>query len=65
MIDKYLNNIAQREKEQTNELLRMQTAEYRQFVSELVELGQIMSKKFYMVVPYTPGADKKKSFIYT
>jgi hypothetical protein len=61
-IDKYLNDITEREKVQTNELLRMQTAEYRQFVSELVELGEIMSKKFYMVVPYTPGADKKKNF---
>ncbi len=62
-IDKYLNGIAELEKKQTNELLRMQTAEYRQFVSELVELGEIMSKKFYLVIPYTPGADKRKGFL--
>jgi type IV secretory pathway VirB4 component len=62
-IEKYLNQIGEMEKKQTNELLRMQTAEYRQFVTELVELGEIMSKKFYVVVPYTPGADKKKGFM--
>lgn len=61
-IDKYLNDLTQKEKAQTNELLRLQTAEYRQFVKELVELGEIMSKKFYLAVPYTPGADKRKNF---
>lgn len=62
-IDKYLNNIAEMEKKQTNELLRMQTAEYMQFVKELVDLGEIMSKKFYIVIPYIPGADKKKGLM--
>lgn len=62
-IDKYLSEIDTREKQQTNELLRIQTAEYRQFVAELVELGEIMSKKFYIVVPYSPGADTKKGFM--
>lgn len=62
-IERYLNDLAEREKKQQNELLRMQTADYRQFVKELVELGEIMSKKFYVVVPYSPGADKTKSFL--
>lgn len=62
-IDKYLNDLTEKEKTQTNELLRIQTAEYHQFVRELVELGEIMSKKFYLVVPYSPGADKRKSFV--
>lgn len=61
-IDKYLNELIEREKTQTNELLRMQTAEYHQFIKELIDLGEIMSKKFYLVVPYSPGADKAKSF---
>src|SRR3989338_1094766 len=62
-IEKYLNDLAEREKKQTNELLRMQMADYQQFVKELVELGEIMSKKFYVIVPYSPGADKTKSFL--
>ncbi len=61
-IDKYLNELTEREKKQTNELLRMQTAEYHQFIKELIDLGDIMSKKFFIVVPYSPGADKAKSF---
>lgn len=62
-IDRYLNQIAEKEKKQTNELLKMQTMEYRQFVKELLELGEIMSKRFYVIVPYSPGTDKKKSFL--
>jgi len=61
-IDKYLAMIEKKEKKQTNELLKIQTAEYRQFITELVELGEIMSKDFYVVVPYAPGSSKKKSF---
>ena len=61
-IDKYLHSLEDVEKKQENELLRMQTAEYKQFITELVDLGEIMSKKFYEVVPYVPGADKRKGF---
>jgi len=61
-IDKYINEISEIEAKQTNELLRMQTAEYKQFINELVDLGDIMSKKFYIVVPYSPGSDRRKKF---
>jgi hypothetical protein len=45
---------------QTNELLRMQTAEYIEFVNRLVETGNIMNKNFYCVIPYNEsiGSDK-------
>ncbi|MFA5954835.1 MAG: hypothetical protein WC817_04870 [Patescibacteria group bacterium] len=59
----YLDHLIEVEKQQTNELLRMQTAQYRQFIRELVELGEIMNKRFYVVVPYNPGADQKKTFL--
>lgn len=62
-IDSYLDRLKKIEKEQTNELLRMQTAEYRQYVSELVEIGDIMTKRFYIVVPYDPLSDKQKSWV--
>ena len=61
-IDNYLTFLRQKEKEQTNELLKMQTAEYLQYVSELISLGKIMNKKFYMVVSYNPLSDKQKGF---
>ncbi len=62
-IDAYLEDLKQRASEQTNDLLRTQIQEYRSFVSELVTLGDIMGKRFYIVVPYHPGKDAKKSFV--
>jgi len=61
-IDGYLEKIRKLELEQTNELLRMQTADYRQYVSELIEIGEIMTKRFYVVVPYNPISDKGTSW---
>ncbi len=61
-ISKYLDQLVAREREQTNELLKMQLNEYRQFVKELVELGEIMNKRFYVVVPYDPVSDQQKGF---
>ncbi len=62
-IEAYLEKLKKMEKEQVNDLLRMQIGEYRQYVAELVQLGDIMSKKFYIVVPYNPLSDQKKGFI--
>src|SRR3989338_2862391 len=61
-IDNYLAFLRQKEKEQTNELLKMQTVEYLEYVSELISLGKIMNKKFYLVVSYNPSSDKQKGF---
>ncbi|KKP59343.1 MAG: hypothetical protein UR53_C0003G0005 [Candidatus Magasanikbacteria bacterium GW2011_GWC2_34_16] len=61
-IKPYLDKLLQREREQSNELLRVQIADYRSFVSELVDLGHIMSKQFYVIVPFDPLSNKKKSF---
>lgn len=61
-IKPYLESLLQKEKEQTNELLRAQIADYRSFVAELVQMGEIMSKSFYVIVPYDPLTNKKKSF---
>ncbi len=62
-IDNYLETLKEKEKEHTNSLLRIQMAGYRQYIEELVSLGEIMSKRFYVVVPYEGGQDKKKGFI--
>lgn len=37
---------------QSNELLRMQTGEYIEFINRLVESANVMNKNFYVVVPY-------------
>jgi hypothetical protein len=61
-IQPYLDNLAKREREMTNELLRVQIADYRSFVKELVDIGQIMTKRFYVVVPYNPLTNKNTGF---
>lgn len=61
-IDNYLERLDTAQREQTNELLRAQIADYRSFVNELVDIGEIMSKRFYVVVPFDPLSNKKKSF---
>ena len=61
-IDNYLQKLENLSKQQTNELLRMQTLDYTQFIRELLQLQSIMTKKFYVIVPYSALADKKKGF---
>ena len=61
-IDGYIETLKQKAKEQTNELLKIQTSEYMQYISELVSISKIMNKRFYIVIPYNPMSDKQKSF---
>ena len=61
-IDPYLTSLAARQKEISNELLKAQIADYRGFIQELVEMGEIMQKRFYVVIPYDPVSNKRKTF---
>lgn len=61
-IDNYLDYLKGKEKEQVNKLLKVQTADYIEYIKELTSLGQIMNKRFFIVVPYDPLTDKHKSF---
>ena len=61
-IENYLNDLRAKEKAQTNELLKAQTTEYIDYISELVSLGKIMNKRFYVVVSYNPLSDEKQGF---
>ncbi|MFH0853772.1 MAG: hypothetical protein V1853_05210 [bacterium] len=61
-IDNYLERLKESELGQRNELLRMQTREYREYVSELIQIADLMSKRFYVVIPFMPHSDKPKRF---
>jgi type IV secretory pathway VirB4 component len=61
-IRKYLESLDVLAKNQTNELLKVQTLEYRQYIEELVTLSDIMEKRFYVVVPYSPFSKKRKNW---
>lgn len=60
----YLDKLKELEIRQTNDLLRMQTSEYRKFIGELITSGSIMNKTFYVIVPFTllnlPNLPKSK-----
>jgi len=62
-IDPYVNELNILRQNQTNELLRNQTTDYRDFIKELIDLGEIMSRRFYIVVRYNPAGDKKRGFL--
>ncbi len=61
-IDNYLEYLKIKEKEQTNRLLKVQTADYIEYIRELTSLGRIMNKRFYVIVPYSALTDKRKGF---
>lgn len=61
-IDEYLRKLEQSELTQTNELLRRQIFDYRDYIKQLVELAEIMQKKFFIIVPLDPVTDKQKGF---
>jgi type IV secretory pathway VirB4 component len=49
----YIDKLKDMEKKQENELLKIQTAAYREFVEELISGGSIMSKSFFVTVPFS------------
>ncbi|MBU4284874.1 hypothetical protein KKF60_03280 [Patescibacteria group bacterium] len=61
-IDDYLNQVKELEKIQTNELLRIQTNEYINFVQSFVEFANIMSKSFYVIVPFSVMESRQEGF---
>ncbi len=52
-ITPYLDQLKDLEEHQTNELLRAQIAAYQEFIKELVKGETIMTKNFYIVIPYS------------
>ncbi|MEI6221998.1 MAG: hypothetical protein WCP97_04480 [bacterium] len=52
-IDFYLNKLKGFLDKQDNELLRLQTEEYIEYIKRLVEVANILDKKFYVVIPFT------------
>lgn len=57
-LDNYLQVLKDQEKKQMNELLRMQTASYIEYIQGLVKMANIVSKTFYVVVPFSVSESK-------
>lgn len=61
-IDPYILRLRETERTQISELLKAQIRDYVGFVRELVTLGDIMSKRFYIIVPLDPLSNKRKGW---
>lgn len=55
-IKPYLDQLREREPKQDNELMAIQLREYMQFVETFTSEVNIMTKNFFVVIPYTPVA---------
>ena len=51
-ITPYLDGLKDLEEKQTNSLLRQQTTSYREFIKSMVVQDTVMTRNFYIVVPY-------------
>lgn len=62
--DSYIAMLAEAEKNQDNELMKIQTKEYIEFIKNFVKISNVMAKAFYISIPYsTAGMEVKKSFV--
>jgi len=57
-LDSYIELLKEQEKKQTNELLRMQTSSYIEYIQGLVRMSNIVTKTFYIVVPFSSSETK-------
>lgn len=62
-IEPYLELLENKRKTQTNELMRLQISEYGNFIKNLTEISQIMTKRFYIVVPFYPIENLENSVL--
>lgn len=55
-VEPYLALLEEYRAKETNELLKNQIGEYKEFIRTFVEQNEIMTKTFFVVVPYDPIA---------
>jgi type IV secretory pathway VirB4 component len=61
--DSYIAMLSEAEKNQDNELMKIQTKEYIEFIKNFVKISNVMAKAFYISIPYSTAAiEVKKSF---
>ncbi len=61
-IDNYLKRLEEAERDLTNDLLKAQINDYKAYIQELIELGDIMTKNFFIVVPFSPIEARSSGF---
>ncbi len=62
-IDPYIASLRELGAKQQNDLLKKQTLSYADFVDKLVNVADIMQKKFYVIVPMDSFTKEKKGLL--
>lgn len=62
-IKPYMQTLERKKETERNVLLRGQIEDYLEFVKELVSVSSIMSKLFYIVVPFYVAESKKEGYV--
>ena len=62
-IEPYLEALGERQREEESELLKIQIGEYIEFIKTFVASTNIMSKAFYVVVPFNPAMIEKTGLL--
>ncbi|SRR6056297_2049293 len=62
-IEGYIKRIEKAERGLTNDLLKRQIVNYKAYIQQLIEGGNIMTKSFFIAVPYSAVEDKKQGFL--
>lgn len=62
-VDAYIADLEKRASQQRNPLLGEQTIDYARFIERLVDVSDIMQKRFYVVVPVDPPGVQRVSFL--
>lgn len=57
----YMASLEEKRREEQNDLVKMQIGEYAEFIRNFTESVNIMEKKFFVVVSYTPALAGKNS----
>jgi hypothetical protein len=61
-IDLYIEKTEKLAGKHTNELLKNQTLAYTHFIRELIDVGEIMQKHFYVILPFDHQISKNSLF---
>jgi hypothetical protein len=62
-LEPYLKKLEDGIPNQRNDLIKQQTADYAAYMRELITAANIMDKRFYVVIPYSPIQVSKQSFL--
>lgn len=62
-INAYLQRMRVRADESDDQIMRSRTFDYIAYVEKLVEVADIMQKKFYVVIPFDPPNVQNKTFV--